>query len=135
MPHPADAWNAARFGVPRRGAYQRFKAAWSRANPAEGSSAGDIDRRLHAGRLGRSGPLTRVVPLASLPDGTIVRRRISVSPAPSTARAGGGEVAFVFRSPLRALSHLPDGSGADPGPPTLLGHLRRRVDAGERSDA
>jgi hypothetical protein len=36
--------------------YQRFKAAWSRANPAAGSSARDIDRRLHADRLGPSGP-------------------------------------------------------------------------------
>jgi hypothetical protein len=52
--------------------YQRFKAAWSRADPAAGSSAGEIDRRLHADRLGRSGPLTHVAPLGSLPDGTIV---------------------------------------------------------------
>ena len=52
--------------------YQRFKAAWSRANPAAGSSAGDIDRRLHADRLGPSGPLAHVAPVASLPDGTIV---------------------------------------------------------------
>jgi hypothetical protein len=52
--------------------YQRFKAAWARAHRSSGPAAGDIDRRLHADRLGPSGPRTYVAPLASLPDGTIV---------------------------------------------------------------
>ena len=52
--------------------YRRFKAAWTRAGPDAADRAADIDRRLHAHRLGPEGPRTHVAPLTSLPDGTIV---------------------------------------------------------------
>ena len=52
--------------------YQRFKAAWARAQPDAADRAADIDRRLHADRLGPEGRRTHVAPLASLPDGTMV---------------------------------------------------------------
>src|SRR6185437_10832812 len=52
--------------------YQRFKAAWTRAHPDTPAGAADIDRRLHADRLGPDGPRTHLAPLGSLPDGTVV---------------------------------------------------------------
>jgi hypothetical protein len=52
--------------------YRRFKAAWTRAHPDAADRAADIDRRLHADRLGPEGPRTHVAALTSLPDGTIV---------------------------------------------------------------
>ncbi|HZE31067.1 MAG TPA: hypothetical protein VE198_06475, partial [Actinoallomurus sp.] len=50
----------------------RFKSAWTRAHPDAPNRAADIDRRLHAHRLGPEGPRTHVAPLTSLPDGTMV---------------------------------------------------------------
>ena len=52
--------------------YRRFKASWASAHPDAGDRAVDIDRRLHADRLGPQGARTHVAPLASLPDGTMV---------------------------------------------------------------
>lgn len=54
--------------------YRRFKAAWASAHPDAGDRAADIDRRLHADRLGPEGARTHVAPLTSLPDGTMVEQ-------------------------------------------------------------
>ena len=99
--------------------YQRFKAAWARADPSAGSSAGEIDRRLHADRLGPSGPLTHVAPLASLPDGTIVEhddafwlvlgdslRRWSFSGYAAPRRRDDFPAAITVRTPRATVATL-----------------------------
>lgn len=52
--------------------YQRFKQAWMRAHPDQPAGARDLDRRLHADRLGPAGHRTYEAELATLPDGTMV---------------------------------------------------------------
>lgn len=52
--------------------YHRFQQAWAAAHPDGPARAADIDRRLHADRIGADGARAHVAALASLPDGAMV---------------------------------------------------------------
>jgi len=52
--------------------YQRYQQAWAAAHPGALALAADIDRRLHADRIGADGPRTHLAPLARLPDGAMI---------------------------------------------------------------
>ena len=90
--------------------------------PVNGGPAGEIDRRLHADRLGPSGPLTHVAPLASLPDGTIVEhdgafwlvlddclRRWSFSGYAAARRRSDFPAAITVRTPRATVATLRTG--------------------------
>jgi hypothetical protein len=52
--------------------YERFRHAWARAHPDDEPRAQQIDRRLHADRLGPEGHRTQEDDLRLLPDGVVI---------------------------------------------------------------
>jgi hypothetical protein len=56
----------------RREDYLRFRQAWSDNNPGGPPKADDMDRVLHAERIGSGGKRTHQARLADLPDGSMV---------------------------------------------------------------
>jgi hypothetical protein len=94
----------------RRADFLRFRAAWLAGNPGRGLGprprVAEIDRVLHAERVGPGGRPTWTAPLADLPDGVMVlgpdagagpdaRARADAPREPSAAGADGDAACFL----------------------------------------